>query len=462
MSKPSGFILLIAAASGGLLAYGQDATLTPASQPLSQPASQTTSLPTSIPYLPSIFPLGDITLQPSSRSAVSAPIISDEQILGSSEQVDDAWKLEEMRLRFSVFGQRGRGFQSIADLPTDPVTGDVVKGPGKEDALILQPMALFGLRQNEKVYHEIIIPLDIISGASVDALDAISTASRINEAGAIDVVTTYKIDKQSVADFRYGVHIEEPLRSWFLGTGLTRSFADDNATLGVNVNSTFDLFDFVTTRGGFRGLRHKVSLNSNLNFSQILSPTTLFDASYGVTYQNGTLQTTYNSIDLSGTDDRGEERFPTERIRQALSARISQHIPQTHSTIKASYRYYFEDQNFGLTAHTAELQAFQYVNRWMYLRGSYRYYTQSGVNFFATEFPLGLGEDTPRTSDSDLAPFQANDYGLKLVILGDRAPFNFLKTASFDVSYSYYQRFSDQHTSDLTMQFFSLGYGRSF
>ena len=230
----------------------------------------------------------------------------------------------------------------------------------------------------------------------------------------------------------------------------------------MNLNATFDLFDFVTTRGGFRGLRHKVSLNSNLSFSQILSPTTLFDASYGITYQNGTLQTTYNSIDLSGTDERGEELFPTERVRQALSARISQHIPQTHSTIKASYRYYFEDENFGLTAHTAELQGFQYLNRWLYARGSYRYYTQSGVDFFATEFPVGLAEDTSRTSDSDLAPFSANEYGLKLVVLGEKAPLSFLKKATFDMSYTFYKRGSDLGTSDLSMQFISLGYGRNF
>jgi Protein of unknown function (DUF3570) len=459
MSKPSIPLLIIAVASGGLLAYGQDNPTQPSS---SQPASQSTSQPTSVPSFSSTFPLGDLTMQPTSRTVINAPIISDEEILGTVEVVDDAWRLEEMRFRFSVFGQRGRGFQSVADLPTDPVTGDVVKGPGKEDALIFQPIVLFGLRQNEKVYHEITIPVDIVSGASVDALDAISTASRVNEAGAIDVATTYQIDKQSVADFRYGVHIEEPLRSWFLGTGLTRSLADDNATLGVNLNATFDLFDFVTTRGGFRGLRHKVSLNSNLSFSQILSPTTLFDTSYGITYQNGTLQTTYNSLDLSGTEERGEELFPTERVRQAISMRISQHIPQTLSTIKASYRYYFEDENFGLTAHTAELQGFQYLSRWLYARGSYRYYTQSGVNFFATEFPAGLAEDTSRTSDSDLAPFSANEYGLKLVVLGEKAPLSFLKKATFDVSYTFYKRASDLGTSDLSMQLISLGYGRSF
>jgi hypothetical protein len=454
MSKPSFPVLLIAVASGGLLAYGQEPLPTP--QPISQPSSQSASQPSSVPSFSSTFPLGDITIQPKSRPSIE-PTISDEEILGTYEQEEDQWHLEVFRLRMSVIGQRGNGFQSIADLPTDPVTGRVTQGPGREDALILQPMALFGFRQNEKVTHQITIPVDIVSGASVDALDAVSKASRVNEAGAVDVVTSYQIDKQSSADFRYGVHIEEPLRSWFMGAGMTRSLADDNATLGVNANATFDLFDFVTTRGGFAGLRHKLAFNGNLTFAQILSPTTLFDSSYGITYQTGTLQTTYNSIDISNTEARGEERFPTERIRQAISGRISQHIPRTHSTIKASYRYYFDDKNFGLIAHTAEFQGYQYLTKWMYIRGSYRYYTQTGASFFALEFPQDLPDEAPRTSDSDLAPFDANELGLKLAVLGDRAPFNFLKNGSFDVSYTYYKR-----TNDLFIQFLSLGYGRNF
>lgn len=465
--RPPTALLCAAAALGGLLAYQKDAPaknpdfrteivrlrlpipqeVVPSSSPSSQPASMSASQPASQPApWPSsapVFPLGDETRAP---RATQEPRFS--SVLGSRESVGPSKvRMDELRFRFTTYVQRGNGFQSVA---TEGETG-----PGSEDALIFQPMALIGLVQNEKIRHDIAVPVDIVSAASVDALDAISTASRVNEAGGVDVTTTYKADPQTDLTFRYGAHIEEPYRSWFTGVGMNRRMAEDNAVLSVSANATFDLFDFVTTRGGFRGVTTRQTLNSNLGFSQILSPTTLFDANYGLTYQFGTLQTTYNSFAFADIDSRGEEVFPRSRLRNAVSGRLSQHIPLTHSTIKGSYRYYFDE--FGLVAHTAEGQFYQYLTPWLYLRGSYRYYTQTGVEFFATSFPSTLSDTTPRTSDSDLAPFDANEFEVKIVLLGERAPFLKTKNAFFDASFNRYLR-----SNDLGVNTASLAYGRKF
>jgi Protein of unknown function (DUF3570) len=446
--------LFVAAGAGIFLAYQKEAPakgpnlhaklgelrLPTSAFPDSMPSSAPASAPSSAPS----WNLGDETRAP---RAAQAPLFGSD-ILGAPAETNgpSRVKLDELRFRFLTYVQRGQGFQSV-DGASD--------GPGKEDALIFQPMAYFGLVQSEKLRHDITVPVDIVSAASVDALDAISTASRVNEAGGIDVTTTYKSDPQTDLTFRYGAHIEEPYRSWFAGFGMNRRMAQDNATLSVSGNATFDLFDFVTTQGGFRGVTTREAVNTNVSFSQILSPTTLADASYGMTYQLGTLQTTYNSIPLDGTDARGEEVLPRARLRNAASVRLAQHIPQSRSTIKGSYRYYFDD--FGLIAHTAEAQFYQYLAPWLYVRGSYRFYTQTGVEFFGESFSPDISDTTPRTSDSDLAPFNANEYEIKVVMLGAKAPFLKLKSAFLDASFSTYDR-----SNDLSVNTASLAYGRKF
>jgi len=78
--------------------------------------------------------------------------------------------VEELFLRFTLFDQRGRGFQSKAGPPS---------GPGSEDMLVLQPIGQLGIRQRNPAWsHQITFALDVVTAASPDGLDAISSASR--------------------------------------------------------------------------------------------------------------------------------------------------------------------------------------------------------------------------------------------------------------------------------------------
>jgi hypothetical protein len=357
--------------------------------------------------------------------------------IAAAQQVDD------MEMRFAFFDQVGHGYQSVAGPP---------RGPGSEDALIFEPQFHLRVRQDEHWRHDIDIGVDIVSNASIDAIDAISTASAVNEAATLEVTSSYQ-DGPHRIDLRYGGHIEEPLRSFFLGAGWTLSLADDNATVGVSGQATVDFFDPVDRSGYDPGLAGRQTLNANFAASQILSPTTVADVGYGFTLQTGRLETTYNSVPL--TDGaRDDEIFPAgRRARHAVMARLAQHVPWTHTTLKASYRYYID--NYGLDAHTAEGQLYQYLVDWLYVRGSYRWHQQSGVDFFATSFMPGV--TGPRTSDSDLAPFTAHEVGVKVVLLAERSPWESLKRSFIEASFYRYWR-----TNDMVVDWLALAFGRRF
>lgn len=369
-------------------------------------------------------------------ASANADPASDAAILGTS---NEGPKIDEVRLRMTSYYQDGHGYQSLAG---------PLSGPGSERALILQPMALIGVRQSSRIHHELVVPVDIVSAASVNAVDVVSHASGVNEAIGVELTSRFDASHQDQLVTRLAWHEEEPFGSGSFGLGYTRSLAEDNATLGISGQATFDRFDFLQRNGDRYGRRNRTTLNGNLSLSQLLSATTVFDASYGLTLQRGTLQTTYNNVPLASGRGSTDEIFPHSRSRSAFQARFAQHLPVTHSTLRAAYRFYFD--SFELSAHTLEFELHQYLTQRFIARGSYRYYTQTGVDFFTTGFVADGFFSQPRTADSDLARFHGSEFGLKLLWL---AP----GKSTLDVSWLYYAR-----SNDFRANIISFGYGDRF
>lgn len=366
---------------------------------------------------------------------------SDAEIIGDDE---DGWKLEDIALRAVYLDQDGRGYQSQAGPPG---------GPGSENVWIIEPWLQARIRQSARVRHEITIPVDVVTAASADALDAMSSASLRNEAVAGDLRSTIQVTDADTITTRVGVHWEEPLTSGTVGVGWRRSLADDNAAVAVNASLTVDGFDVTDQTGTYLYKSARETTGVNVSVSQILSPTTVADATYGATWQHGTLAQTWNAVPVTGDVPTGE-KFPRDRLRHAIAGRIAQHLPVTHSTVKAWYRYYRDD--FGLAAHTVELTGYQYVVPWLYVRAAYRFHRQTGVDFYTTAMAGMPGPDVARTADSDLAPFDAHELGVGLVVVPDRAP-RALRKLSLVADYTRYRR-----SNDLRIDMVAFGIGRSF
>ncbi len=356
---------------------------------------------------------------------------------------DPGWALEEFQFRVGVYDQRGKGFQSVASLQNEA---------GSEDTVIFQPLLRVKLRQSDRVNHEIVVPVDIISAASPNAVDAISSASAIQESAGLDIRSQVAVtDNQRVAT-RYGFSVEENLGSAFIGLDYERDLAQDNATLHLGTHFVYDYFnDYRRDGRRLPDRSERATFNANIAASQILSPTTIAFASYGFTYQQGQLSSSFNTAPITG-GGRYKERFPNSRLRHAISATIAEHLPKSRSTLKASYRYYRDD--FDINAHTARFEAYQYMgSRWLgHL--SYRLYWQNRASFYADSFPRDLPIDQPRTSDSDLDRFFAHEIAAKIsYALGN----DFWTSSRIDLGYLRYQR-----TNHLHVDLVSFGYAVTF
>ncbi len=346
------------------------------------------------------------------------------------------WGVPDLRIdrfgsRLSIFHQTGRGHQSQADQDA--------LGRGSEYTFIANPVLYMHLSHAEGVgiSHDVYMPIDILTAASTDALDAVSTASRDNESFTLDVTTTVEDTVDQRFLIRWGAHVEEELKSLNLGLGTSLDFAEDNALLILSVDGVLDIFDPVQPNGYDLGLTERLTLSMNATFSQLLSESTTLTLAYGLTGQIGHIHTPWNSVPREN-GIRIVDLFPPSRLRNAATLRLAQAIPDTRTYFQGAYRFYIDD--YGAIAHSAEGIATQYLTDDTWLRASYRFHSQGAPYFFTTLFPAGGSFRDYRTADSDLAPLDLHEAGVSLRYFYDRNGQPTETSGWIELGYTYYGR----------------------
>ncbi len=355
-------------------------------------------------------------------------VYTDSEILGEQPM----FRVEAVRTALTAYRQQGHGYQSKA--------GPVL-GPGLETLTVFQPQVEMLVRQGDRIRHHIWAPVDIITSASASAIDrrpappdVISSASQVNKSFALQWTASYQASPAVEWFTRAGVHVEEPFRSWNVGLGAKVSLADDNTVVAIDANQAFDWFDRFFLQGGRNGRTARTTSNGNVGLTQLLSPTTIASVSYGFTLQEGELGNTWNIVPLtSGTV--GLEVLPAHRIRHALVGRLAQWLPW-NGALKTYYRFYADD--WGIVAHTVEVQVHQRFASWLYVAGTYRVHRQERADFFSTLAPRESA--LFRTADSDLDGLVAKSFGLSAHW---NEPLGSLRDTEFSVGYERYVRSND-------------------
>lgn len=104
------------------------------------------------------------------------------------------------------------------------------------------------------------------------------------------------------------------------------------------------------------------------------------------------------------------ERLPSTRFKIPVGARLNYYISETF-VLRTYYRYYTDD--WGLKAHTVNVDLPIRFNQKFSITPSYRFYTQNAVKYYAP-YEAHLSTERFYTSDPDLAKFDANQYSVAL------------------------------------------------
>ena len=255
-------------------------------------------------------------------------------------------------------------------------------------------------------------------------------------------------DRNSVWNAHVSGSAEYDYSSLGFGGGYTRLFNNKNSEITISGNVYLDtwkpiypkeLQDFKdngdNTNGGifnnfnirgnpdynpsgftFHDNKNRNSYSLSLSFSQVVNTKMQFSIFADVLQQQGLLSTPYQRIYFADKADSyinefqladDIERLPDTRFKVPLGARLNYYVNEW-LVLRTYYRFYTDD--WGITAHTVNIELPIKLSDKFTVFPMYRYYTQTASKYFAP-YEAHLSTEKYYTSDYDLSAFHANQYG---------------------------------------------------
>lgn len=185
----------------------------------------------------------------------------------------------------------------------------------------------------------------------------------------------------------------------------------------------------------------------SLSLSQILSKKMQASFFLDIVQQKGLLSAPHQRVHFADKPDflidnfhiaDDVERLPETRFKLPIGMRLNYFVNE-YLTFRSYYRFYTD--NWGITAHTAEVELPIKITRAIAVIPTYRYYTQTAADYFS-EYNTHLSTQEFYTADYDLSKFNSNQYGLGFRYTDIFTKLKILKFGlkSIDIKYSSYIR----------------------
>ena len=309
------------------------------------------------------------------------------------------------------------------------------------------------------------VGIDYYASASSDKIDQVlSSPSAADVRYHADFGLSHTLaNKLTTVGAGAGVSKEYDYLSFNLLASWARSSRDGNRQLSVSGQVFFDKVTLITpaelrvggTRNKNYGSDTRQTFNLSVVYAQVLSKRLQAAISIEPVVQRGLLSTPfqrvyfYDSNPALGTPGALgtalAEVLPRLRYKYPASLRLTYYATDLVQ-LRGFYRFY--NDNFGIRAHTFEIEAPVKVTGFFTLYPFYRYHTQTAADYFAPYLQHSVTNEY-FTSDYDLSAFSANKVGLgfryaPLYGLGRfKTPFGggrITKFKSLDVRYGYYRQ----------------------
>lgn len=308
------------------------------------------------------------------------------------------------------------------------------------------------------------VGIDYYASASSDKIDQVMSSPSASDVRyhADFGLSRVLANKLTTLGAGAGVSKEYDYLSFNLVGSWVRASADGNRQLSVSGQAFLDKITLITpaelrvggTRNRNYGSDNRQSFTLSLVYAQVLSKRLQASVSVEPVAQRGLLSTPfqrvyfYDSNPALGTPGALgtalAEVLPRLRYKYPASLRLTYYATDLVQ-LRGFYRFY--NDNFGIRAHTFELEAPVKVTPFLTLYPFYRYHTQTAADYFAPYLAHSV-TDEYYTSDYDLSAFSANKVGVGLRYaplygLGRfKTPFGsgVTKFKSLDLRYGYYHQ----------------------
>lgn len=302
------------------------------------------------------------------------------------------------------------------------------------------------------------VGLDHYTSASSDKIDPTTVSS----ASAADTRVYPKLGwtvNDPSTGWRYGAmgsfSIEYDYTSIGFGLNAAKTSQDKNTEVSLGLQAYLDRWKaFIPVElrpPGVEGddayvFAPRSTFNASLVVSRILTKRLQVALLADGIYQSGQLHTSFHRVYLSDGSLQ-TETLPGTRFKYPMAVRLHYFIGS--NVIFRSYYRFYKD-NWGLTAHTINLELPVKVTPFLTISPSYRYNTQYGLQYFAPYMQHAPGTEF-FTSDYDLSDFNSHFIGGRLKVQPEKGVFGVKQFAALELRYGHYIRSTGLRSNIITL-----------
>jgi hypothetical protein len=293
--------------------------------------------------------------------------------------------------------------------------------------------------------------IDVYSSASSDKIDPSTISSASSGDKRIYPSLTYAItneEKGNTFSINGSISTEYDYFSKGMSVGWSKLSKDRNREFGVKAQAFLDTWTVILpielrSSNNLKGNKPRDSYSASFTLSQVMTRRLQLLLLADVAFQQGQLATLYHRTYFTD-GSHNVEHLPDQRIKLPLGVRLN-YFMGDNVIVRTYYRYYRD--NWGMTAHTAEIEIPFKITPFISISPFYRYYKQEGVNYFKG-FEQHDRNNEFYTSDYDLSTLTSTMGGLGLRYAPPGGVLNISKFSALEMRYGHYQR-STGLTSDI-------------
>lgn len=302
--------------------------------------------------------------------------------------------------------------------------------------------------------YTIEIGVDAYSSASSDKIDpsTISSAS-YSDKRIYPSLSWSRANDKKVTTVGATASLSKEFDYFSVGAGVNayKDSKDKTRQVGVKLQTYQDVVTLIypiEQRGGKDngGTEPRKTYSATLSLSQIINQRLQVLLLTDFAYQNGLLSLPFNRVYFTDSSV-GIERLPSSRLKIPVSLRANYFLGD-RTILRTFYRFYKDD--WGLTAHTAELETVVKLTPFISISPFYRYYSQTGIDYFAP-YATHNKQDAYYSSDYDLSKFDSHFFGSGFRILSPDGLLGIKTFNTFEIRYGHYSRQTGLTSNIVTM-----------
>lgn len=294
------------------------------------------------------------------------------------------------------------------------------------------------------------------SSASSDKIDPATISSASMDDNRIYQSVSYGIknEKKRTSFGLTGSHSKE---SDYLSRGLALNFSktskDKNSEYGIKMQGFWDEWWVILpielrppSAPNGKTYSPRNSYSAALSFARIINRHLQVSVVAEPTYQEGLLATRYQRVYFKDGSLQAEN-LPGKRLKLPVGVRAN-YFMGDKTILRSYYRFYTDD--WGLKAHTLELETPVKLTPFASLSPFYRFHIQNSTEYFA---PFGQHLTSAKyfTSDYDLSSINSHFTGIGFRLAPPRGILGIQAFNSMEVRYGHYFRSDGLQSNIVTM-----------